>query len=104
MIERYSTPSMSAVWSEQRKLAVWREVEVLVVEAWVELGTAPPGAAAAARERCDCAPVLSFFAQHPGGKLLFALDISSLLVRGFACGQQAKVGPTLAAAVLELLR
>jgi adenylosuccinate lyase len=49
MIERYSTPSMSAVWSEQRKLAVWREVEVLVVEAWVELGTAPPDAAAAAR-------------------------------------------------------
>jgi adenylosuccinate lyase len=49
MIERYSTPSMSAVWSEKRKLSVWREVEVLVVEAWVELGTAPPDAAAAAR-------------------------------------------------------
>jgi adenylosuccinate lyase len=48
MIERYSTPSMSAVWSEERKLAVWREVEILVVEAWVEQGTAPPEAAAAA--------------------------------------------------------
>lgn len=56
MIERYSTPSMSAVWSEQRKLAVWREVEILVVEAWVELGTAPPEAAAAARSSPEVDP------------------------------------------------
>jgi adenylosuccinate lyase len=39
---------MTAVWSEQRKLAVWREVEVLVVEAWVQLGVAPETAAASA--------------------------------------------------------
>jgi adenylosuccinate lyase len=49
MIERYSTPEMSAVWSDERKLAVWKEVETLVVEAWVELGSAPQGAAEAAR-------------------------------------------------------
>lgn len=48
MIERYSTPQMAAVWSEQRKLAVWREVEILVVEAWAQLGVAPQEAAAAA--------------------------------------------------------
>ncbi len=48
MIERYSTPQMTAVWSEQRKLAVWREVEVLVVEAWVQLGVAPETAATSA--------------------------------------------------------
>ena len=48
MIERYSTPQMTAVWSEQRKLAVWREVEVLVVEAWAQLGVAPETAAASA--------------------------------------------------------
>ena len=45
MIERYSTAAMSAVWSEERKLAVWREVEILVVEAWVELEVAPLEAA-----------------------------------------------------------
>jgi adenylosuccinate lyase len=49
MIERYSTPEMTAVWSEKRKLEVWREVEILVVEAWVELGVAPHDAALAAR-------------------------------------------------------
>lgn len=48
MIERYSTPRMAAVWSEQHKLAVWRAVEVLVVEAWVQLGVAPEESAAAA--------------------------------------------------------
>jgi adenylosuccinate lyase len=48
MIERYSTPEMNLVWSEERKLAVWREVEVLVVEAWAELGVAPIEAAEAA--------------------------------------------------------
>jgi adenylosuccinate lyase len=50
MIERYSTPQMSAVWSEQRKLAVWREVEILVVEAWAQLGIAPQAAAEKARK------------------------------------------------------
>ena len=49
MIERYSTREMTAVWSEQRKLQVWREVEILVVEAWVRLGVAPTEAAEAAR-------------------------------------------------------
>ncbi|MFV2000385.1 MAG: adenylosuccinate lyase [Acidimicrobiia bacterium] len=49
MIERYSTPEMTANWSERRKLAVWKKVETLVVEAWVELGVAPPAAADAAR-------------------------------------------------------
>ena len=50
MIERYSTPEMSAVWSEERKLAVWRDVEILVVEAWAQLGVAPQEAADSANE------------------------------------------------------
>lgn len=49
MIPRYSLPEMTAIWSEERKLAVWQEVEALVVEAWSELGVAPPEAAAAVR-------------------------------------------------------
>ena len=48
MIPRYSTPAMDELWSEAHKLAVWKEVETLVVEAWVELGVAPPEAARAA--------------------------------------------------------
>jgi len=50
MIERYSTPAMAAVWSEEHKLELWREVEILAVEAWVELGVAPQDAVRAARE------------------------------------------------------
>jgi len=56
MIERYSTPEMNAVWSEERKLAVWKEVETLVVEAWTELGVAPAEAAEAARRAPEVDP------------------------------------------------
>ncbi|MDH3398970.1 MAG: lyase family protein, partial [Acidimicrobiia bacterium] len=56
MIPRYSLPEMSAIWSEERKLAVWQEVEALVVEAWNELGVAPSEAAAAVRSAAPVDP------------------------------------------------
>ncbi len=56
MIERYSTPEMNELWSEERKLAVWREIEVLVVEAWAESGVAPTSAAEAARNTPEVDP------------------------------------------------
>jgi adenylosuccinate lyase len=49
MIERYTLPEMGAVWSETHKLAAWKEVETLVVEAWVKEGIAPAEAGAALR-------------------------------------------------------
>ncbi len=49
MIERYSLPEMAAVWSEERRLAAWQEVEALATAAWEHLGVAPAGAAAAIR-------------------------------------------------------
>ncbi len=57
MIPRYSLPDMSAVWSEEHKLAVWQEVEALVVEAWSELGVAPPDVAVAVRRADPVDPV-----------------------------------------------
>jgi adenylosuccinate lyase len=48
VIPRYRLPEMSSVWSEERKLAVWKDIEALVVAAWVELGVAPAEAAEAA--------------------------------------------------------
>ncbi len=57
MIERYSTPEMNDVWSEERKLAVWRDVEVLVVEAWADLGVAPQSAGDAARRSPQVDPI-----------------------------------------------
>lgn len=56
MIERYATPQMTAIWSDARKLAVWKEVETLVVEAWVELGVAPQAAADAAKQAPEVDP------------------------------------------------
>lgn len=53
MIERYSLPEMANIWSEERKLQAWKDVEVMALEAWEKLGRAPSGAARATRDaRC----------------------------------------------------
>ena len=49
MIERYSLPGMRSVWTEQRKLEIWLEIETLACEAMAELGTIPKEDAAAIR-------------------------------------------------------
>ncbi|MGD9679096.1 MAG: adenylosuccinate lyase [Vulcanibacillus sp.] len=41
MIERYSRAEMQAIWTEENKYQSWLEVEILVDEAWVELGVIP---------------------------------------------------------------
>src|SRR6266511_3762737 len=51
MINRYSRPAMAGVWSEQRKLERWLEVELAALDAWAELGVVPPEAASEIRER-----------------------------------------------------
>ncbi|HVY78291.1 MAG TPA: adenylosuccinate lyase [Solirubrobacterales bacterium] len=49
MIPRYTRPEIGAVWSPQRKLECWLEVELAATEAWAEEGAVPPEAAEAAR-------------------------------------------------------
>ncbi len=49
MIERYTLPEMARIWSEQRKLEVWKEVETLALEAWAKLGRVPEDAVTATR-------------------------------------------------------
>jgi adenylosuccinate lyase len=51
VIERYTRPEMGAVWSEQRKLEAWLQVELAVVDALAEQGVVPEEDAAAVRER-----------------------------------------------------
>jgi adenylosuccinate lyase len=41
VIERYSLPQMRLLWSEQRKLEIWLEIEVLACEAMGGLGAIP---------------------------------------------------------------
>ena len=53
MIDRYTRPEMGAVWSEQRKLDTWLEVELAVVDVLAEEGTIPAEDAATIRERAS---------------------------------------------------
>ncbi|MEX1126702.1 MAG: adenylosuccinate lyase [Acidimicrobiia bacterium] len=49
VIERYTLPEMGRIWSDQRRLETWMEVEVLALEAWSRLGKVPNDVAAAVR-------------------------------------------------------
>ncbi len=51
MIARYTRPEIGAVWSEQRKLETWLEVELAVTDALAEQGVVPAEDARAIRER-----------------------------------------------------
>src|SRR5204863_6698771 len=41
MIQRYSRPEMREIWSEQRKLEIWLQIELLATEALVAEGLVP---------------------------------------------------------------
>jgi len=51
MIERYSLPQMRSIWTEQRKLEIWLEIETLACEAMADLGTIPKSDAAEIRAK-----------------------------------------------------
>ncbi len=38
MIERYNTPQMRRIWSEEHKLDIWLKIELLVCEGWAREG------------------------------------------------------------------
>jgi adenylosuccinate lyase len=49
VILRYSRPAMAQVWSDERKLSAWLEVELAALDAWADLGAVPVQAAQAVR-------------------------------------------------------
>jgi adenylosuccinate lyase len=51
MIPRYSLPEMAALFTDEARLAMWLEVELLAVEGWAEVGEIPAADAAAVRSR-----------------------------------------------------
>lgn len=51
MIARYSRPVMRALWSEERKLAIWLDIEVLACEGLAEFGFIPAEDARTIREK-----------------------------------------------------
>src|SRR5579872_3736569 len=44
LIERYSPPAITAVWSDQHRFELWLRIEILACEAWAELGRIPASA------------------------------------------------------------
>jgi adenylosuccinate lyase len=53
VIPRYEVSEISAIWSDEARLANWLEIELLAVEAWSELGAIPVEAARASRDRAS---------------------------------------------------
>jgi adenylosuccinate lyase len=51
VIARYCRPAMSAVWSEESKLARWLEVELAALDGWAEIGAVPAEAVREIRQR-----------------------------------------------------
>src|SRR5258708_37113428 len=51
VISSYTRPEIGAVWTPQRKMECWLEVELAATEAWAEEGVVPREAAEAARAK-----------------------------------------------------
>ena len=41
MIDRYTTPEMASIWSEENKFETWKKVEITVTEVLTERGEVP---------------------------------------------------------------
>ncbi|MGC9943157.1 MAG: adenylosuccinate lyase [Verrucomicrobiota bacterium] len=61
MITRYSRPEMRAIWTDENKLKIWLQIELLASEALVAEGIVPPKDFAKIKAGCD-----QWFADLPG--------------------------------------
>ena len=62
MIARYSTPEMTALWSEAHHYQTWLKVELAATRAWEALGDVPAGTADALQAKAHAAPLDDVFA------------------------------------------
>ena len=53
MISRYSRPQLDRIWSQQRKLELWLEVEIAALEGWSQEGLVPQEAVEAVRDQAE---------------------------------------------------
>ena len=51
MIERYTTPDMGRIWSDQNKYATWQKVEITVTEVLCDMGLVPKEAVKVINEK-----------------------------------------------------
>jgi adenylosuccinate lyase len=61
MITRYSRPEMRAIWTDENKLKIWLQIELLASEALVKEGVVPAKDFAKIKKGCD-----AWFADLPG--------------------------------------
>src|SRR5580698_1802404 len=61
MITRYSRPEMRAIWTDENKLKIWLQIELLASEALVKEGVVPAKDFAKLKAGCDL-----WFADLPG--------------------------------------
>ncbi len=81
MIDRYSLPEMRSLWSDQRKLEIWLEIETLACEAMAELGQIPTSDAEAirARGKFDIAEVLELEKRTNHDVIAFLENVASYI-------------------------
>lgn len=79
MIERYSLPGMRSVWTEQRKLEIWLEIETLACEAMADIGAIPREDAVEIRAKgaFDIASVLEIEKRTNHDVIAFLEDVAS---------------------------
>ena len=53
MIPRYTRERIGAVWTQQRRMESWLQVELAATDAWTAEGVVPAEAAKACRERAS---------------------------------------------------
>src|SRR5512134_3250033 len=61
MIQRYSRPEMRAIWTDENKLKIWLQIELLASEALVKEGVVPAKDFAKIKAGCN-----KWFADLPG--------------------------------------
>jgi adenylosuccinate lyase len=84
LIDRYSRPQMSAIWSQEALLRTWLDVEILACEAWEELGKIP------AKDLKEIQDKAAFDAQA----ILEREKITKHDVAAFVSVVQEKIGPS----------
>jgi adenylosuccinate lyase len=79
VIDRYSLPEMRALWSDQRKLEIWLEIEIAACEAMAEIGQIPAEDAAAIRAKAgfDIGEVLEIEKRTNHDVIAFLEDVAS---------------------------
>lgn len=82
MIPRYTRPEMAAIWSDEHRLGVMLEIELLACEAMAELGTVPAEAARICRDKArvpDAARVLEIEATVKHDVIAFLTAVGEIV-------------------------